>query len=228
MGNFSMEEDVPTWALPPESAVNLHKVFLEWEGLDSFDYTVPSNLLLQAQQEYERQEEEARQAQAISRANAVNGGSDHSEAHKVPLKQTFEGTSRDSGGGFSGQLPEGLYGGYFAGTPEGEGCARLEHARTSREAFKRCQKHLYDTTFIWEDDDIDEQIENKKPKNVVSAAWQDVAGGINGLASGLKFHAPDVLFGKMWPMGSPSQGPSPKALPALPQDDSTYKSFMLK
>jgi hypothetical protein len=27
---------------------------------------------------------------------------------------------------------------------------RLEHARTSREAFKRCQKHLYDTTFMYQ------------------------------------------------------------------------------
>eukprot|EP00277_Geminigera_cryophila_P014129 CAMPEP_0179453028 /NCGR_PEP_ID=MMETSP0799-20121207/36806_1 /TAXON_ID=46947 /ORGANISM="Geminigera cryophila, Strain CCMP2564" /LENGTH=304 /DNA_ID=CAMNT_0021249325 /DNA_START=288 /DNA_END=1199 /DNA_ORIENTATION=+ len=154
---FGLEnEDVPTWALPPESAVNLHKVFLEWEGVDEkFDYRVPKNLLM-VEANYDH----------IDLSSLETEPSTPSSFHR---KDSNEG----GGGGLREpvQLPIGLYDGYYAGTPEGHILETTQHARISREAFKRSSKSLYNHSFQWQDDDVDEDADKNRSKNVVGAVW---------------------------------------------------------
>lgn len=65
----------------------------------------------------------------------------------------------------------------WAGTPEGRDLSCAQHARISRDIFKRNSKGLYDEFFVWEDDDIDDSKPKKSaPKNVIGAAWNEVAG----------------------------------------------------
>jgi len=122
------------------------------------------------------------------------------------------------------QLPIGLYDGYYAGTPEGHILETTQHARISREAFKRSSKSLYNHSFQWQDDDVDEDADKNRSKNVVGAVWNEMTGGISGIAGGLQFHSPDILsFGKFWPLYSSSMN----AQRSLPQsNDTSFKSFV--
>ena len=68
---------------------------------------------------------------------------------------------------------------FLVGTPEGMALKSAQHARITRDVFRRNSKGLYDEYFTWEDDDIDDSKPSWKKassKNVLGAAWTEVAG----------------------------------------------------